>query len=324
MKIFIPLLILILSITTVNADQLPIAVNDLKGKSLTENELSIISERLRSELFKTGKFRVMERGEMETILEEQQFQLSGACDDASCMVEVGQLLGVSKVVAGSIGKIENFFTISIRIIDVESGEIDASADYDYTGSISGMISSGMEAVSEKLIRGMYGSADVSEVKASPVEIRSTPVGASISIDTLTGSTPFTTTLLPGEYDFALSLDGYKTLNNSITISDGQLFSESFELDIKRERRRGRITRIVSGAVAGTALGMGAYFNSKADQYAQDAQEIADNADNNNSGVDQNDAYLEAKENSDSFANYRNISYIISGTAVTVFAVSFAF
>jgi hypothetical protein len=324
------LFMFIITITTLFAEQLPIAVNDLDGNGLGENELAIISERLRSELFKTGEFTVMERGEMQLILQEQEFQMSGVCDEASCIVEVGQLLGVSKIVAGTVGKLDDFFTISIRIIDVKTGKIDASADHDYTGSISGMISSGIAAVSQKLI-GAGDSVSYDKVKEvekievpSKINIKSTPEGATLSIAELTEKTPFDGTLLPGKYKLNLSLEGYRNFSDKITIESNIDFSQTFTMSKKRERRRGTITRIISGSVSVAAFGAGVFFNSKANKYAQDAQGISESAASSLNGDEQNDAYQDALANSDRFSAYRNISYITSATSATLFAVSFVF
>jgi curli biogenesis system outer membrane secretion channel CsgG/TM2 domain-containing membrane protein YozV len=141
---------IVLPLSAKPSKQLRIAVNDLQGSGLSELEIKIISNRVRADLFNTGVFLVMERGEMGSILKEMEFQSSGACDEASCMVEMGQLLGVSKIVAGDIGKLGNFFTISLRIVDVTSGKIEKAVSYDYSGEISELISTGLAVVSKRL------------------------------------------------------------------------------------------------------------------------------------------------------------------------------
>ena len=95
--------------------KLNIAVNDLEPEGLDESSTRIISDRIRSELINTGVFRVMERAEMQSILREQGFQQTGIC-------EVGQILGVDRMVTGNIGKVGNFYTISLRMINVATCE----------------------------------------------------------------------------------------------------------------------------------------------------------------------------------------------------------
>ena len=81
-----------------------IAVLELDGKGISSIEASVMGDKLRSELIATGKFQVIERGQMEEILKEQGFQQTG-CTSSECAVQAGQLIGVNKLVAGSVGKV---------------------------------------------------------------------------------------------------------------------------------------------------------------------------------------------------------------------------
>lgn len=99
-----------------------IAVMELDAEGVSESETRIISERLRLALFKTGIFSVLERDKMQEILDEQGFQLSG-CTTIECAVEAGKMIGVEKMVMGSIGQIGILYTLNARIIDIESGRV---------------------------------------------------------------------------------------------------------------------------------------------------------------------------------------------------------
>lgn len=92
-----------------------VAVNGLEPKRIDTAMADAISDRLRIELVKTGMFTVMERGQMEETLTKQGFQKSGCISDA-CMVEMGQLLGVENMIAGTIEKVSETITINIRLI----------------------------------------------------------------------------------------------------------------------------------------------------------------------------------------------------------------
>ncbi len=115
--------------------RIKIAVNDLTGRGISQEEAAILSDRLRAELVNTSTFRVMERAEMVSILKEQGFQTSGACDEASCLVEVGQLLGVEDIVAGSVGKISDLYSVSLRFINIQTGEILFTISEDREGNL---------------------------------------------------------------------------------------------------------------------------------------------------------------------------------------------
>ncbi len=102
--------------------KLTIAVLELDAEGVTASGARVISQRLRSELFQTGQFMVLERDKMHDVLQEQGFQKSG-CITNECAVEIGKLIGVQQMLAGSIGKIGKLYTLNVRIIDVESGRV---------------------------------------------------------------------------------------------------------------------------------------------------------------------------------------------------------
>jgi curli biogenesis system outer membrane secretion channel CsgG len=127
-----------------------LAVNNLEPHGLSESEALTLSDVFRSRLMETKKFKVMERSEMETILKEQAFQQSGACTEEACIVEMGQLLGIEQVIAGSIGKVGKAYSINIRVISVRSGEIIKSVTHSYTGPIENLLTTEMTVVAKKV------------------------------------------------------------------------------------------------------------------------------------------------------------------------------
>lgn len=140
---------LILLFSTLIYAQISIAVLDLEGKGLTELEASILTDRLRHELFQTGRYRVIERDMMGEIIDEQGFQLS-ECTSTECMVEIGRILGVDQMVGGSVSKFGSMYSISVRLISVETGEILGTATYDHEGKIEDLLKYGMRVVSNEL------------------------------------------------------------------------------------------------------------------------------------------------------------------------------
>ncbi|UCD38581.1 MAG: hypothetical protein JSW54_03630, partial [Fidelibacterota bacterium] len=115
-----------------------VAILELEGRGISSTEAASLTDRLRSELVRIGTIRVVERGRMEQILTEQDFQLAG-CTSDECAVEVGQLLGVTTMVAGSIGKVGSTYSIDLRTINVETAEITGSIISDYRGEIDGLL-----------------------------------------------------------------------------------------------------------------------------------------------------------------------------------------
>ena len=135
-----------------------VAVMDMEPKGVPENEVSALSDRLRTELFRTGAFDVMERGKMQDVLKEQGFQQSGACNTDACAVEIGQLIGVQKIIGGSLGKVGKTYTVNLRMIDVKTGRIERSVTEDYTGEIDKLLTSVMRNVSYTLSQSVQQGA----------------------------------------------------------------------------------------------------------------------------------------------------------------------
>lgn len=129
--------------------QTNVAVIPLDAKGVSEIEASVLTERLALELFRTGRFTVLERGKMEEILTEQDFQLSG-CVSEQCLVEVGQLLGVEQMMAGSVSRIGETYSVILRLISAETGAIVQVASYDHRGAIDELLSEGMSAVARSI------------------------------------------------------------------------------------------------------------------------------------------------------------------------------
>ena len=109
-----------------------IAVAPLEALGLAESETLTLTESLRVTLVDTDYFNLVNRSDMEKILKEQSFQRS-ECSDTQCLVEMGKILAVEKIVGGTAGRVGDTFSLTVRRIDVESGRIDASVVQDVKG-----------------------------------------------------------------------------------------------------------------------------------------------------------------------------------------------
>ncbi len=110
-----------------------IAVADLTSEVLAPTEARTLTEKLHSVLVQTEYFSVLSRSEMQEILKIQEFQSAVSCDDSSCLVEMGKILMVQKVIGGSIGKVGTTYSLSLRIVDVETGKTEFSVNEDFRG-----------------------------------------------------------------------------------------------------------------------------------------------------------------------------------------------
>lgn len=142
-----------------------VAISPLQAKKVDPEEVDLISEALSGELQSTGAFRVMERGQMDRILKEQGVQSSGLCDGNECAVEVGKILGIDKIVVGSVGRIGTLFIINTRMVDVQSGEILASVRRTKDGELKDVLTSLVPQVARALASGTQ--EDIVPVATAP-------------------------------------------------------------------------------------------------------------------------------------------------------------
>lgn len=131
--------------------QTSVGILDFEARGISQAEATALSDRLRTELVGTDKFRVVERGMMTEILSEQGFQQSG-CVSEECIVEVGKLIGVQQIVGGSVSRVGDVFSISARLISVETSEILQTATFDYEGEIENLLTHGMKKIADHLSR----------------------------------------------------------------------------------------------------------------------------------------------------------------------------
>lgn len=114
------------------------AVLDFDGLGIETSESIALTQRLAGEMVNTGAFILVDRSQMEEILEEQGFQQTG-CTSSECAVEIGNLLGVQQMVSGSFGKIGKTYTIETKLFSVETGETIQAVNKTYKGEVDELI-----------------------------------------------------------------------------------------------------------------------------------------------------------------------------------------
>lgn len=129
-----------------------VAVLDLDALGIPDSQAQAISERLRIYLGEHTQFTVLERNKMDDIFLEVNFQLSGACNTDDCIVQIGKVLGVQKMIAGSVSVVGSLYSLQARIIDVESSRIERQAFVDVNG-IEDVLQKATKQVADQLLGG---------------------------------------------------------------------------------------------------------------------------------------------------------------------------
>ncbi|MFA6471795.1 MAG: hypothetical protein WCU00_07125 [Candidatus Latescibacterota bacterium] len=123
-----------------------LAVLNLDAKGVSQVEAEVLSEKLRSHLMQliespgySGKegrdqYIIVEQTQMDKILNQFNIQNTGCVSD-SCAIEFGKMLQVDRILIGTVGMIGKTYSVSVRIVDVESAKTIKTADRQYKGSI---------------------------------------------------------------------------------------------------------------------------------------------------------------------------------------------
>lgn len=128
----------------------PVAVLDVAGHGIEKAAAVGLTNRLRDELFNTGIYDVMERQEMEALLREQGLQQTGICNEENCMVQVGQVIGVRYMLGGAVSRIGDRFSVSARLIEVETSKITRAATADVKGDVDRVLKETMNDVARAI------------------------------------------------------------------------------------------------------------------------------------------------------------------------------
>lgn len=156
-----------------------VAVIGIRNSTGAPDIEKVVGELLITDLVKTGRYTVVERGEIEKIFKELSLDLSGTINQAD-MKKVGELAGVDAIFTGSVTQFESYKTdapsklwfallhvgaaaftyfkatqaatigVSLRMVDVTTGKVLWSGDY--TAKHGTYLNESIHHVLEELIK----------------------------------------------------------------------------------------------------------------------------------------------------------------------------
>ncbi len=157
---------------------------DFDAPDLGSSAVMALSNTVRLQLIKLERYTVVDRNNMQQILEEQGFQQSGACSDLSCLVQIGRLLGVQKMIGGTIGMLGRKYIIDLQIVDVETGKIDKLEREEYTGGLENL-----DVAIINVTRRLVGEPVEPRIQTI-LRVNSNPAGADVYVEeNFLGKTP---------------------------------------------------------------------------------------------------------------------------------------
>jgi len=126
------------------------AILPFEAVGATPVETSVAYDRMQDELLLTGRFDLVERSQINAILDEQALQ-QAACSEGECAVKVGRILGVRNIVSGKVTKLDDtHWVISGRITDVETAQTLRATSIQYEGKYFNLLADGMPILAAKL------------------------------------------------------------------------------------------------------------------------------------------------------------------------------
>jgi len=251
------------------ADPIPIAVVDFSAAS-NNKFMKSVPEMVVNEIVNTGRFDVLERKKLDTLVGEIAFQQQSGFVSPQQAVQMGGMLGAQLIVTGHIldfGTDRQTFrgygisttkTVSrlqarLEVINVATGAkifsdvADASVEVQAVqgNRVDTTDRSLSQQVANKLVNSMMESPRITSMVSGPspvsIAILSDPPEADVEIDgTYYGSAVGNVELLPGMHEVSVSLPGYLTWTKRVLVKEGTKIRARLQPD-NTERQESKIT-----------------------------------------------------------------------------------
>lgn len=222
--------------------KLQIAIYPFTAVGVEEPVAIAITNAVYRELNKSKKLVIRDKQATRAAIEEIGLQMSGHCDD-KCRIEAGKILRASKLVTGSVEKLDqNYYTVSLRVIDVETAQTDYEvtqncpcSDIVQVRDLAAELAKNFLLVyletgkklqpPEPIHVGDNGSVPPTPTpnqQTGALTVQSTPGGARIVVDgEELGVTPKTIQVAAGQHEVTLSLEGYGDASERVDVPVGR-------------------------------------------------------------------------------------------------------
>lgn len=100
-----------------------------------------LAEKISINISKNKSIQTIDRNNIELIIKEQQFQLSGFVSDESA-VEIGKFVGASHIIFGTITEFVDFVELELKIVNVEKATVIGGVSYkiEKTQNVASLVS----------------------------------------------------------------------------------------------------------------------------------------------------------------------------------------
>jgi len=139
-----------------------LSILDLRTSGVSKADADVLLDYLSSHLVESGAYTIIDRSQRETVLKEIEFSQSD-CTDEACQLRIGKLLSANRIVIGSVGKLDQIYLLTLKMIEVETGRLLKAVSGQYK-SMGEMIGDG-----ENLVRSLVGPAGRGDTAEQPAE-----------------------------------------------------------------------------------------------------------------------------------------------------------
>ncbi len=94
-----------------------------------------VTDKIIEELVKSGRYTVIDRANVEQVLQEKEFQLSSGIVHTEEVRQAGEYLGADFVIVVNASRVGSTYVISAKMVDVVTGEIATQASAEKQGKI---------------------------------------------------------------------------------------------------------------------------------------------------------------------------------------------
>jgi len=130
------ILVLIQITSSIAFSQTRVAVIDATiGRDVPHNAGSVVANEINEIFVKSENFTAVDRTYVSTVILEQHMQLSGVVRESDAAI-MGSILGVQYICAPHISFLDGTYSVSARMIEVETSKIVAQESYRLSGGTS--------------------------------------------------------------------------------------------------------------------------------------------------------------------------------------------
>jgi hypothetical protein len=110
-----------------------LAILELSTHGIATATAEEISDGIRAEMRHLSVYELIDPATIQSVLRDQNMGNSSECNQNSCALQIGQILGADRVAMGSISLIDGTYSVNIRTIEINTGRIVNDVNEYYNG-----------------------------------------------------------------------------------------------------------------------------------------------------------------------------------------------